>query len=83
MWPCWSRMAWKSAAHEGAVLGHFAAAHVRRAAEQHARVSSPQRNEPPAVVKTLQWMPRPSIRTALGIGVVAAAAFAAVSRRVA
>jgi protease I len=53
-------------------------------AERHARTSSPQRDQPPAVVvKALQWMPRPSIRTALGLGVAAVVALAAVSRRAA
>ena len=34
--------------------------------------SSPQRNEPPAVVLgAMKWMPKPSIRTAFGIGAVA------------
>ena len=67
-----------------AVLDHFAGSKASRPAEQHVRVSSPQRNEPPAaVVKTLQWMLRPSIRTALGLGVVAVATLAALSRRAA
>jgi len=67
-----------------AVLEHFAGSQASRPAEQHARVSSPQRDEPPAaVVKALQWMPRPSIRTALGLGAAAVAALAAVSRRAA
>ena len=67
-----------------AMLDHFAGAEARRPAESHARTSSPQRDQPPAaVVKALQWMPRPSIRTALGLGAVAVATLAAVSRRVA
>ena len=67
-----------------ALLDHFAGAQASRLLERHAGVSSPQRDQPPAaVVKALQWMPRPSIRTALGLGVAAAAALAAVSRRAA
>ena len=65
-----------------AMLDHFAGEEAGRPAEQHARDSSPQRDQPPAaMVKALQWMPRPSIRTAVGIAVVAIAALAAVSRR--
>jgi hypothetical protein len=48
-----------------------------------APVITPADQPPAAVVKALQWMPRPSIRTALGLGVVAVATLAAVSRRVA
>ena len=66
-----------------AMLDHFAGTAAGRAAEPHANISSPQRDTPPAaVVNAMRWMPRPSIRTALGLG-VAAAALAAVSRRVA
>lgn len=44
---------------------------VTAAAPAHA-VSAPQRDEPPQVVlKTMKWMPRPSFRTALGIGAIA------------
>jgi protease I len=67
-----------------AMLEHFAAAEASRPAEQHGSVSSPQRNEPPAtVVNAMRWIPRPSIRTAVGLGVAAVAALAAVSRRAA
>ena len=67
-----------------AMLDHFAGSEASLPAEPHARTSSPQRDQPPAaVVKALQWMPRPSIRTALGLGVVAVATLAAVSRRAA
>jgi protease I len=65
-----------------AVLDHFAGSDASRPAEHHARISSPQRDQPPAaVVKALQWMPRPSIRTAVGIGVAAVATLAVASRR--
>lgn len=44
--------------------------------------SSPQRDEPPAVVLgAMKWMPRPSIRTAVLLGGVAAGVFAANRRR--
>jgi len=44
--------------------------------------SSPQRIEPPAaVVSFLRWMPRPSLRTALGLIAVGAAVWAVQSRR--
>lgn len=65
-----------------AVLDHFSATPAQNLVEADARTSSPQRDEPPAaVVKTMKWMPRPSLRTALGLGVVAVAAVAALSRR--
>jgi protease I len=67
-----------------AVLEHFAGTEASRPVEQHGGVSSPQRDAPPAaVVNAMRWMPRPSIRTALGRGVAAVAALAAVSRRAA
>jgi protease I len=66
-----------------AMLDHFAGGKASLPVAPHARISSPQRDHPPAaVVKALQWMPRPSIRTALGLGAVAVATLAAVSRRV-
>ena len=65
-----------------AVLDHFAGSVASRPAAPNARTSAPQRDHPPAaVVKTMKWMPRPSLRTALGLGVVAAAAVVALSRR--
>ena len=67
-----------------AVLEHFAGAEASRPVERHGSVSSPQRDTPPAaVVNAMRWMPRPSLRTALGLGVAAVAALAAVSRRAA
>jgi protease I len=67
-----------------AMLDHFAGAAANRPAEPRASISSPQRDQPPAaVVKALQWLPRPSIRTALGLAAVAVATLAAASRRVA
>lgn len=56
------------------------AAPVTQAAPAHV-ASAPQRDEPPQVLlKTLKWMPRPSFRTALGIGALALGA-AAMRRR--
>jgi protease I len=67
-----------------ALLEHFAGAEASRRVEEHGSVSSPQRDTPPAaVVNAMRWMPRPSIRTALGLGAVAVATLAAASRRVA
>jgi protease I len=67
-----------------AVLEHFAGVKGSRPVEQHESISSPQRDTPPAVVvNAMRWMPRPSVRTALGLGVAAVAALAAVSRRAA
>ena len=67
-----------------AVVEHFAGAEATRRVERQPSVSSPQRDTPPAaVVNAMRWMPRPSIRTALGLGVAAVAALAAVSRRAA
>lgn len=44
--------------------------------------SSPQRNEPPQlVIGAMKWLPRPSIRTALGLGAVALIAVGAVRWR--
>jgi deglycase len=41
--------------------------------EPKREASSPQRDEPPALVLgALKWMPRPSLRAAFGIGAVAA-----------
>jgi protease I len=67
-----------------AMLDHFAGSQSSRPTEQRASISSPQPDQPPAaVVKAMQWMPRPSIRTAVGLGVAAVAMLAAASRRVA
>lgn len=42
-----------------------------RAAPPDSLHSSPQRSEPPKlVVKTLEWMPRPSVRTAVFLGLI-------------
>jgi protease I len=42
-------------------------------ASLHATASAPQRDEPPQVVlSAMKWLPRPSLRTALGLGALAA-----------
>lgn len=65
-----------------ALLDHFAGREATRSAESHGQRSSPQRDQPPAaMVKAMQWMPRPSFRTALGLGVVAVATIAGLSHR--
>jgi protease I len=44
--------------------------------------SAPQANEPPEVVlRAMQWLPKPSLRTAVGIGAVAAVVMATRRRR--
>ncbi|SNB47236.1 type 1 glutamine amidotransferase domain-containing protein [Geobacter sp. DSM 9736] len=54
---------------------------VTEAAPAHA-TSAPQRNDPPqAVLNALKWIPRPSFRTALGIGAIAVGAAATMRRR--
>jgi protease I len=60
------------------VINHFAAGAPlqRDGAVPTARISSPQRNEPPKIVlQTMRWMPRPSFRTigliALGVAFLA------------
>ena len=45
-------------------------------------VVDPQRDESPAlVVITMQWMPRPSLRTAVGLGAIALGVIATNRRR--
>ena len=59
-----------------ALRDHFAGVVPEAAGESLPR-SSPQRQEPPAVVlKALQFTPRPSLRTALSLGVLALGALA-------
>lgn len=41
------------------------------------RESAPQRNQPPQLMlSAMKWMPRPSFRTAIGLGALAMAGFA-------
>jgi protease I len=45
------------------------------------QASAPQRSDPPAIMQTaLRWLPRPSLRTAVGMGLVAAGVMAAKTR---
>lgn len=54
---------------------------IRVPAPQHFR-SSPQREAPPqAVIKAMKWMPRPSLRTAVGLAALAGAGLWAAKRR--
>jgi protease I len=55
-----------------ALVQHFASAHSDVSDAQPGRTSSPQRNEPPAaVLKAMKWLPRPSLRTAVGLAMLA------------
>ena len=61
-----------------AILEHFSVQSTVQQAEPAAHVSAPQREEPPSVVLgALKWLPRPSIRTVLGLGAIAAGLVAA------
>ncbi|MBV9497452.1 MAG: type 1 glutamine amidotransferase [Acidobacteria bacterium] len=55
-----------------AILELFAETEPARTSRSAQTTSDPQRVEPPAlVVKTMQWMPRPSLRTAVILGAIA------------
>jgi len=44
--------------------------------------SAPQANEPPEMVlDAMKWLPKPSLRTAVGLGAIAAVVVAAKARR--
>lgn len=65
-----------------AILEFFADSAPARRSPPATTTSDPQRDEPPAlVVKTMQWMPRPSLRTAVALGAVALGLFATNRRR--
>jgi len=52
------------------------------AAPPKVAASSPQRNEPPALVlKAMKWIPRPSLRTAVGLGALAVGVVIAATKR--
>jgi len=54
---------------------------ISRTAPQSAASSSPQANEPPAiVVGAMKWLPKPSVRTAIALGLIAAAIMATQAR---
>jgi deglycase len=65
-----------------AMLQHFAGEAPVSASAAHHEQSAPQRTEPPSVmIAALKWLPRPSFRTAVGVGLVAAGLMAANARR--
>lgn len=65
------------AAFMPAVTDVFAGIAPAAGAVPYRGASAPPRNEPPkALLTTLKWMPRPSIRTALGLGALALGASA-------
>ena len=64
-----------------AIVAHFAGRPAGRSIAATSSASAPQRNEPPHVVLTaMRWTPRPSFRTAVGLGLVAAGVLAAARR---
>jgi len=55
---------------------------ISRTAQQPAAGSAPQRNEPPNIVLgAMKWLPKPSLRTAVGLGAIAAVFMAMRPRR--
>jgi protease I len=59
----------------------FAEPHPLRRERIETRPSDPQKDEPPQLMlSAMKWMPRPSLRTALGLGAVALA-FVASARK--
>jgi len=60
-------------------IEHFAqGAPLARNGQQAASHSAPQANEPPdIVVGAMKWLPKPSLRTAVGLGAIAAVVMAA------
>jgi len=47
---------------------------ISRTGQQIASASAPQANQPPAIVlEAMKWLPKPSVRTAVGLGLIAAA----------
>jgi protease I len=55
---------------------------IARTRQQLVSRSAPQADEPPSVVLgAMKWLPKPSVRTAVGLGAIAVAMMAARSRR--
>jgi len=55
---------------------------ISRSRPQTTARSAPQANEPPdLVLSAMKWLPKPSVRTAVGLGAIAAAVLATRSRR--
>jgi protease I len=72
------------AAFVPAIIRQFAGPEATPVPEVHANCSAPQRNQPPKIVlSAMRWTPRPSLRTAIGLGAVAAGLIAASARRTA
>jgi protease I len=54
---------------------------ISRTSQQPAARSAPQANQPPALVLgAMKWLPKPSVRTAVGLGAIALAVLATRSR---
>ena len=55
---------------------------IFRTRQQAVARSAPQANEPPDIVlRAMKWLPKPSVRTAVGLGTIAAVFMATRSRR--
>jgi protease I len=55
---------------------------ISRTGQQPVSSSAPQANEPPEIVLgAMKWLPKPSLRTAVGLGAIAAVFMASRSRR--
>jgi protease I len=55
---------------------------IARTAQQRVSGSAPQANRPPDIVLgAMKWLPKPSVRTAVGLGAIAAAFMAMRPRR--
>ena len=55
---------------------------ISRTSQHPVARSAPQANEPPHIVlSAMKWLPKPSVRTAVGLGAVAAAVMATRARR--
>lgn len=64
-----------------AIVQHFAGQAPVNRTDPRPSTSAPQRSEPPSAVLTaMKWTPRPSLRTAVGVGLIAAGLIAASAR---
>jgi protease I len=67
---------------EGCLTLFAQEAPISRTARPAVSLSAPQANEPPEIVLgAMKWLPKPSLRTAVGLGAIAAVVMAARSRR--
>jgi protease I len=67
---------------EGCVELFARNAPISRTERQASSSSAPQANQPPTIVlSAMKWLPKPSLRTAVGLGVIAAAFLATRGRR--